>query len=358
MRGRLLIVLVALAAAGALAPAGAGAATIGFSEQQPSMFYDPLFQDLHVRHARLIVSWNAVRNNFELQEIDAWMFAASLAHVTPLVAFNHARNCFARTCKLPGRAQYQRAFLAFRKRYPTVKEYSPWNEANHFSQPTWRHAHAAATYYNVVRAHCPRCKIVALDVLDQGDAVQYVKTFLHYAKAPHNPKIWGLHNYSDTNRFRSSGTRRILRAVKGQIWLTETGGVVKFGRAFPYSPARAAKATSYMFRLAKMSRRISRLFIYQWTGAKRNARFDSGVIGPDGRPRPAYTVIRNKLGRHGPLPKRRPAPSPSPPPDNSQPVGPSGGDSPPSEGGGGNSGSPPPPPPPQDCPFPPPLPCA
>jgi hypothetical protein len=190
---------------------------------------------------------------------------------------------------------------------------------------------------------------VALDVLDQGDAVSYIKTFLRYAKAPGNPKIWGLHNYSDTNRFRSRGTHRILRTVKGQVWLTETGGVVKFGRAFPYSPARAAKATTYMFRLAKISRRISRMYIYQWTGAKRNARFDSGVIGPDGRPRPAYTVIRHKLGRHGPLPKRQP-----PPPVV---VAPSGGDSPPSEGGVGTSGSQPSSPPPKNCPFPPPLPC-
>ena len=307
MRRRLVIVLAALAASGALAPAGARAAAIGFSEQQPSMFYDPLFRDLGVRHARLIVSWNAIRHDYERQEISAWLFAATLAHVKPLVSFTHARDCFARTCKLPGVSQYKSAFLAFRRAYPTVKEYSPWNEANHFSQPTYRHPHAAASYYNVVRAHCPRCTIVALDVLDQGDAVKYVKTFLRYAKAPHNPKIWGLHNYSDTNRFRSSGTRRILRAVKGPIWLTETGGVVKFGRAFPYSPARAAKATTYMFRLATLSRRISRMYIYQWTGARRNARFDSGVIGPDGRPRPAYKVIRRWLGRPRPAAKPRDA---------------------------------------------------
>ena len=40
------------------------------------------------------------------------------------------------------------------------------------------------------------------------------------------PRYWGMHNYIDANRLRTTGTRRMLRAVKGQIWFTETGGIV------------------------------------------------------------------------------------------------------------------------------------
>ena len=43
---------------------------------------------------------------------------------------------------------------------------------------------------------------------------------------------WGLHNYIDANRARTTGTRRMLHAVKGQVWFTETGGIV-FAREPP-----------------------------------------------------------------------------------------------------------------------------
>ena len=84
--------------------------------------------------------------------------------------------------------------------------------------------------------------------------------------------------------------------MHGQIWLTETGGVVKLGRGFPYSISRAAKAVTFMFKLASSNPKIKRLYIYQWTGAPKGARFDAGVIGPDGAPRPAYAIIQQHLG--------------------------------------------------------------
>ena len=62
--------------------------------------------------------------------------------------------------------EFRRAFKAFRRTYPEVHEYSPWNEANHRSQPTFNNPRRAASYYNVVRAECRGCKIVAADVLD------------------------------------------------------------------------------------------------------------------------------------------------------------------------------------------------
>ena len=351
----LLAALTALIAVGAAAPASAARTTytVGFSEQQPAMFTNALFQALGVRKARYIASWNVVNSPSELREVETWLFAARLTGVTPLIAFNHSRKCFGRKCTLPGVSQYRAAFRAFHRRFEWVREYSVWNEANHFSQPTYRRPRTAARYYNAVRSVCPGCKIVAADVLDQGDAEWYLRHFLKFAKG--HPRIFGLHNYSDTNRFRSRGTQRILKAVKGEIWLTETGGVVHFGRAFPFNPKRAAKATSYMFRLAQSNPRIKRLYIYQWTGAARNARFDAGLIDPHGKPRPAYYVVRRAL-----KPKGRPKPAPLPvttaPTDQGGGVLPAGtsgaGGDPPPEGGSG-SGSPPPP----SCALPPPLPC-
>ena len=90
--------------------------------------------------------------------------------------------------------------------------------------------------------------------------------------------------------------KRYNRRTK--FWLTETGGVVNFGRSFPYSEKRAASRLGYLFKTtAKMRRSISRVYVYNWTGAARGARFDAGVTNPDGSPRLAYRVLRTQIKR-------------------------------------------------------------
>ena len=65
------------------------------------------------------------------------------------------------------------------------------------------------------------------------------------------PKIWGLHDYSDVNRFESWRTAEIDRALGGQVWLTETGGIVQFGSGFPNRNGsgltRAASVVKFVF---------------------------------------------------------------------------------------------------------------
>jgi hypothetical protein len=297
-------------------PAAGQAYVVGFSEQRADMFTNPLFRALDVRYARLIVSWDvAVRRGGEQQNADRWLANARAAGVRPLVSFNFRQGCFnpvtskisrSRRCRAPSAAAFRRAFRAFRARYPFVREVSPWNEVNHYSQPLATNPRRAASYYNIVRAACRGCRIVALDVLDQRtvrrsrycrrgclSAVDYYRRWRRYARG--HPTIYGLHNYTDTNRYRSASTNAFARTVRGQVWLTETGGVVKLGRSFPYSQRRAARALAFMFRLARSNRRIKRLYIYQWTGAPRGARFDAGLINPDGTPRPGYNVVKRAL---------------------------------------------------------------
>lgn len=298
-----LSLLAALTATVALAavPAAAPAYRVGFSEQQSHMFENPLFRDLNVRYARLIIPYDAVlRRTGDVANIDLWLERARAARVRPLIAFNASRGCYENSripnrasCRLPSVRRYTQAIRAFRNRYPSVREYQPWNEANHQSQPTDKKPRRAAEFYNALKANCRGCTITAADVLDEGDVDKWLRTFRRYVRG--NPRLWGAHNYSDTNRMRNRGTRKILRAVPGQVWLTETGGVVRFGSSFPYDEQRAARALSYMFRLAESSRRIARLYIYQWTGAEPGARFDAGIIGPDGQPRPGYQVVRDEL---------------------------------------------------------------
>jgi hypothetical protein len=110
------------------------------------------------------------------------------------------------------------------------------------------------------------------------------------------PAVWGLHNYADTNRFRTRGLGDLLRTVTGDVWLTETGGIVKFGRSFPFDEQRAARSVSYALKLAADNRRVKRVYLYNWTGAQPADRFDSGLVGPGGGAvRPGYEALRKAL---------------------------------------------------------------
>jgi hypothetical protein len=133
----------------------------------------------------------------------------------------------------------------------------------------------------------------------------YLHKFKRYAKG--TPKLWGLHNYQDVNRFTKADTQALLRNVRGEVWLTETGGFAGFGRKFKYSLARQKKATQWMFTLADRytkSRRgqakLTRLFVYSWFGRPRSAEnlFDAGLVNADGSPRPAYVVFKAKARKH------------------------------------------------------------
>jgi hypothetical protein len=264
---------------------------VGIGDQGFAFFVAPLFRSLKIDKARKVVPWDAMKLPDETELTDQWLAAAKKAGVEPLITFGASR---VKPKTLPTVAQFRQAFDAFRKRYPEVKAYAPWNEINHASQPTADHPERAAAYYDVVRDACPDCTVLAADVLDQAGMPGYVKRF-RAAVQGKPPQLWGLHNYSDTNRFRTKGTREMLRAVPGEIWVTETGGVASFGRSFPFDLKRQARALAYTFKLLDLSPRIRRLYLYNWTGSPAGARFDAGLTNADGSPRPAYATLKREL---------------------------------------------------------------
>jgi hypothetical protein len=264
---------------------------VGLGDQGAAFFSAPLFTALNVDKARLVVPWDTMTTPSQRALTDQWLAAAKQAGVEPFVTFGASR---VKPKTLPTVARFRVAFTAFRKRYPQVRTYAAWNEINHKSQPTAEHPERAAAYYDVVRASCPGCTVVAADVLDQAGFPGYLKRFRAAVKGP-TPELWGLHNYSDTNRFRTKGTEEMLHAVPGEIWVTETGGVAAFGRSFPYDLKRQARATAYTFKLLDLSSRIRRLYLYNWTGSPPGARFDAGLTNPDGSPRPAYATLKREL---------------------------------------------------------------
>jgi hypothetical protein len=306
-RGAVRTFAIVLAACAALGPAACGGASdesspetgggrdeprpiVGIGDQQAAMFTDKRFDELRIGHVRLVVSYDAVDVGFERDLTDTWLSKAQHAGAEPFVTFGHSR---VHPSKLPSVSEFRRAFKAFRKRYPRVRVYAAWNEINHASQPTHDQPERAAEYYNVVKASCDGCTVLAGDVLDQPGMTRYVKRYRRQLKGA--PDIWGLHNYADANRFRDNGLRDLLRTVKGDVWLTETGGIVRFGRSFPQDEQRATRAVKYVLALAKRTPRVRRAYLYNWTGTPASDRFDAGLIAPAGTRRPAYDALRAYL---------------------------------------------------------------
>jgi hypothetical protein len=293
---RLATVLVVLLAALAAAPA-AGALTIGIADQKPDMFTDPRFLASDLHYARRAVPWDALTSPTQTAQIDEWLAGARAAHVIPLLSFTHS-SANRRQLPSPERLLYE--FRRFRARYPWVTDYASWNEANHCGEPTCHRPELVAAYWRKLRMACPTCRILAAEVLDMPNMTSWVKAFRHAAKV--EPRYWGIHNYIDANRLRTSGTRRLLNAVKGQIWFTETGGIVSRTNrrkvTFPESAEHAAMATRFLFDdLIPLSRRITRVYLYHWNSEPGPKTWDSALIGPTGRPRPAYRVLERVLAQ-------------------------------------------------------------
>jgi hypothetical protein len=313
MTSRLLLPISLLVLLVAAAPASAKY-RVGLSEQSPAMFASPAWQGLKLKKVRYILAWDWQKTGQEA-EVAAFMNAARAAGQDVLVTFTAHRGCFngrsysrRRECRAPSASAYRQQFREFDRRWPWVRTYSAWNEVNHVSQPTFKSPRLAARYYNVLRREARRGKfrVMAADVLDTSNMASYLRSFLR--RAPGSPRLWGLHNYQDVNRNTSADTRRMLDTVPGEVWLTETGGLVKFGdtRQFRYSESRAKSRTRWMFTLANrydskrrgMRSKINRLYVYRWFGEARGARFDAGLVDPDGSPRPAFSVFRKFARSH------------------------------------------------------------
>jgi hypothetical protein len=291
----------------AAAPAGAKY-RVGLSEQNPAMFRSPAWQGLGLKMVRYLVPWDWYLSGQQRGEVAAFMTAARAHGQQVLVTFTARRGCFdgrrysrAVVCRAPSASAYRRAFRAFDNRFPWVRTYSAWNEVNHISQPTFTRPRLAVRYFRVLRrkSRSRGFRVMAADVLDTSNMGRYLRAFLR--RAPGRPRLWGLHNYQDVNRRTSLDTRLMLETVPGKVWLTETGGLVKFGESghFDYSEARAANRTRWMFRLAgrfdssrRGRSRITRLFVYKWFGERPGARMDVGLVDRDGRPRLAFSVFR------------------------------------------------------------------
>lgn len=330
MRLKLLFVLAVAALA---VPASASAAfKVGLSENNPQMFADPNYQALGAKITRIVVAYNAMeaaaRGDNEISSrVKPYIDAAIASGIDPFVTFEHARGnaevCKSQRsqpqCKLPSVAEYEANLKAFLLAFPAVKTFAAWNEANHNTQPTYRNGKYAAQFARSAEKVCKeiarRCKIVALDLLDQADNVKakkpkfrslerYVRAFKKAYKK--RPRYCGLHTYSDANRFRDAGTKAMIKATGcKEYWVTESGGMFDFAsfwssktrRQYKCKNAEACqlKAVKYLFRLVKKQKKIKRVYVHSFYGSHA-PRFDAGIVlgspGQTTTPRAAYREVK------------------------------------------------------------------
>jgi hypothetical protein len=277
---------------------------IGIADEHPSVFRSSFWKRLHVGIARYVVPYDVVAHRRELLEARQWIGAAISAHQQILVAFYHSQQV---PMRMPSAALYRSDVAKFLRRFPQVHEYQPWNEADrgyvpgYFASPS---PMQSAIYYRELRGLAHHDTVLGLDILDSwviAPTLRYVTMFKHdirELRVP-MPDLWGLHNYSDTNAHQSIRTRAVLATVPGNVWLTETGGVVHFDSALTNVHGsglrRAGSALEYMFRLAYVSPRVKRLYIYNWYGTRASARFDAGIMDRFGHPRRGYVIVCDYL---------------------------------------------------------------
>ena len=310
MRKRLLLPAALLLCAALAAPAQA-TYRVGISDQNPGIFTEPNFQALKIKRVRFIVPYDWYKHRGQNAQVVGYMAAARAARADVLVHFSARRGCFSnrgrysrsKVCRAPSVKTYTSSFKRFRKAYPFVKTLGVWNEANHVSQPINRNPKRAAQYFLAARKACSSCTLVAADVLDISNMTSYLRGFLRNAKG--KAKIFGLHNYQDVNRRSTADTRAMLATVGGQVWLTETGGILTFLPSFPRNATRQANRTKWMFQLANrydtrqrgLRSKITRVYNYDYTGVPPGARFDAGLTNPSGSKRKAYNTFKQLAAR-------------------------------------------------------------
>jgi hypothetical protein len=316
MRRRPLLVLTLLLL-GLAAPTAAQASVgVGIADNKADMFTDQRYQALGIRYARIDLRWDVLSDAGATAALDTWMAGAHATGAQPLVTFDRSPR---RPAYNPTPAQMAAALKGLRARYPYLKDVSAWNEANINKRPE-----IVAKWYLALRKACPACTVLGADLLDRANIGGWATRFVKAARR--TPKVWGLHNYIDANRLSTKTTKLLLASVGGKVWFTETGGIVRRNNGstvqFPTSAARAATVTRFIFdRLARLSPRIQRVYLYHWnTGLAAapaavadpadptaapvpavldvpTATWDSGFVGPDDAARPALDVLTALLRR-------------------------------------------------------------
>jgi hypothetical protein len=312
------IAVLALVVTGALLTAPFASARspirVGVADQSPAMFSNPAFKALNTKRTRYFVPADVMQDVAERTKARNFVIAARAAGVSTLL---HVSTSDLREKRGPvvSTTAYKRnvgkLVVYFRKL--GVKDFGAWNEVNHKTQETWNRVGNAVSYfksmYSAVKRRCRSCAVVGLDVLDQAGVDKYMRSFYKRLSSTWRKrlKVVGIHNYSDVNRSRTTGTAKIIKTARKynrttKFWFTETGALASFRSAFPYNETRQASRMKNMFTYATRYRAsgVERVYSYNFFGIENGGcgstcLFDAGLVDPNGAPRPVYNVFKSRL---------------------------------------------------------------
>lgn len=310
--GLLFALALVLAAA---APAEASKRVrFGIADQHATMFADERWQAMELQITRYNVPWNAVSDDWQRTRVLQFVAAADAAGVEVLLHIN-GRRIDGKREPLPTVAAYRREvgkLMRLLEPYD-VRTWGAWNEANHGSQPTFKHPERAAQYFLALRSMCKGCTIVAADVLTQGSprsrSVSSYRGWLgRFYRALGSKRslarIVGIHNYGELMLPRGPYLSRDLIAFtkrynrKTKFWITESGGIAS-SKSRWCNLGRQTLGTRRMFlhAAALAPWGVDRLYQYNWTAHKCSNEWDSGLIRSDGSSRPALNIVRRESRR-------------------------------------------------------------
>jgi hypothetical protein len=271
--------------------------TVGVSDGNAATFRNRWFTRLHVKIARYGVPWNAAitRDHTQLNIVRDWLHWAIGTGVQPLISFGAPGGSAGNY--IPDDKTYTRAVKAFIHDFPDVKAYTPWNEPEFPYRSLSRQPGLAAAYFNTLVRACRGCTIVAGDLYRPANAglgswIRAYKRGLRF-----KPVAWAIHPYDDVRTHTKSQIETLEQYAGGaQIWLDEISGVLRRGHwPFPdQSPNAANNDERFLFTLPKIFHNITRIYHFQWQADPR-ASWDSALLGPGGKPRPAYWTFANAV---------------------------------------------------------------
>ena len=251
------------------------------------MFDQPGLKALEIKRVRYLVPYDWYKSDAQQAEVNAFMERAAARGTDVLVHFTARRGCYrtARYSKAQGlqgaeRQGLQEVVQALPQRVPVRPRPSACGTRPTTSRsPTAKNPQLAAKYFLAARKACRRCTLVAADVLDSTTWSRWLQ------RLPARRAGQGAHLRPAQLRRRqprpAGRHARVLRTVPGEVWLTETGGILNFLPNFPRSEKRQAARDEVHVQARRplrhaavrgMRSRITRLYNYQWSGAEPGAR--------------------------------------------------------------------------------------
>ena len=224
-----------------------------------------------------------------------------------LVEFSARRGCFVnnkykktKACKAPSISAYKKAVKGFRKEFPYAKTFAPWNEVNHVSQPTYKKPKLAAKY-------CKAMKSVVQEVHDpRGRPARPAQHRQLPAQVPEGVEGQG----PDLGPAQLQGRQPpqeqghparparhqgpALADRDGRPGAVQDVGLQVLAVSAP--PRRRSTCSSS----PRSTSAIKRIYVYRWFGEPRSARFDAGLVGPNGADAPGPEAVQEE--HQGPAP--------------------------------------------------------